>query len=127
MGFRQGAYATVWEVEPRSDLLTKIRISISRKKKDSDEYEQDFSGYVLCIGTAAARKAATLKHKDRIKLGDVDVSTNYNAEKKITYYNFKLFSFDVESKVPDTSDITDPQPEVDNGEPEETDSEGLPF
>ena len=60
MGFRTGAYAKVWEVSPLSDTSTKVRMSVSRKNKQSGEYEQDFSGYVLCIGTAAAKKASLL-------------------------------------------------------------------
>ena len=54
MGFRTGAYAKVWEISPMSDTSTKLRISISRKNKQTGEYEQDFSGFVLCIGSAAA-------------------------------------------------------------------------
>lgn len=85
MGFRTGAYAKVWEVTPMSDTSTKVRMSISRKNKQSGEYEQDFSGFVLAIGTAAAKKAASLKEGNRIKLGDVDVTTKYDKEKKVTY------------------------------------------
>ena len=59
MGFRNGAFAKVWEVTPVSDTSTKLRISISRKNKQTNEYEQDFSGFVLAIGTAAASKAQT--------------------------------------------------------------------
>ena len=68
MGFRTGAYAKVWEVTPMSDTSTKVRMSISRKNKQSGEYEQDFSGFVLAIGTAAAKKAAGLKEGDIITL-----------------------------------------------------------
>ena len=39
MGFRTGAYAKVWEVTPMSDTSTKVRMSISRKNKQSGEYE----------------------------------------------------------------------------------------
>lgn len=94
MGFRTGAYAKVWDVMPMSDTCTKLRISISRKNKQTGEYEQDFTGFVLCIGTAAAQKATHLSEGARIKLGDCDVSTKYDAEKKMNYTNFKVFSFD---------------------------------
>ena len=90
MGFRTGSYATIWSVESASDTRTKARISISRKNKQTGEYDTDFSGFVDFIGTAAARKALTLKEKDRIRLGDVDVTNNYNKEKNITYTNFKI-------------------------------------
>lgn len=78
MGFRTGAYAKVWEVKPFSDTSVKLRLSVSRKNKQTGEYEQDFSGYVNAVGTAAAKKAACLKEGDRIKLGDVDVTTKYD-------------------------------------------------
>lgn len=95
MGFRTGAYATVWDVESVSDVNTKGRISISRKDKRTDEWVEDFSGFVNFFGTAAARKAVALKRKDRIRLGDVDVRSTYDKAKQITYYNFSIFSFEL--------------------------------
>ena len=74
MGFRKDAYATVWSVEQKSNTLTNGRISISRKNKNTGEYETDFSGFVSFIGTAAAQKASHLKERDRIRIGDVDVT-----------------------------------------------------
>ena len=126
MGFRTGAYAKVWEVTPMSDTSTKVRMSVSRKNKQSGEYEQDFSGFVLAIGTAAAHKAAGLKEGDRIKLGDVDVSTKYDREKKVTYTNFKMFSFetDGESSSSRPAPPDEPKPGVDDGE---LDDNRLPF
>lgn len=83
MGFRTGAYAKVWEVSPMSDTSTKVRMSVSRKNKQTGEYEQDFSGFVLCIGTAAAKKASQLHEGSRIKIGDCDVTTKYDEQKKL--------------------------------------------
>lgn len=126
MGFRTGAHAKIWKVEPFSDTSTKLRISISRKNKQSGEYEQDFSGFVSAIGTAAAKKAACLKEGDKIKLGDVDVTTSYNKDKNITYTNYKIFSFEVDnsdSPAPKANN-TEPQPAVDSGE---VDDSRLPF
>lgn len=94
MGFRSGAYATVWSVEPKRDTITNVRISISRKNKQTGEYEQDFGGFVDFVGTATAKKAAELKEKDRIKLGDVDVRTSYDKERNKSYTNFTCFSFE---------------------------------
>lgn len=124
MGFRTGAYAKVWEVTPMSDTSTKVRLSVSRKNKQTGEYEQDFSGFVLCIGTAAAGNALKLKEGSRIKLGDCDVSTKYDAEKKITYTNFKLFSFEDADSEGAQTDNTALQPTVDEGE---LDDSRLPF
>lgn len=124
MGFRSGAYATVWDVQTISDTLTKIRISISRKNKQTKKFEEEFSDFVACIGTSAAKKAACLKERDRIRLGDVDSTTSRNKEKNIKYHNYKLFSFDVvENTNHETTDMTDPQPDVDDGDVEDR----LPF
>jgi len=95
MGFHTGAYATVWQVEQKSDRWTKIRVSISRKNKDTGEYEDEFGGFIDCIGSACAVKAARLKPRDRIKLGDVDVTTKYDKAKNITYTNYKMMGFEM--------------------------------
>lgn len=125
MGFRSNSYAKVWSVEPISDVNTKLRISISRKNRQTNEYEQDFSGFVSCIGTATAKRAASLKEGDKIKLGDVDVSTRYDKDKGVQYTNFKVFSFEIDNGTPTAkTDRTDPQPDVDGGE---VDDSNLPF
>jgi hypothetical protein len=93
MGFRNGAYAKVWEVKPNpSGKSTNVRLSVSRKVGDG-QYEDDFSGYVSFIATANDR-AAGLKKGDRIKLGDVDVSSKYNQDKRERTFSFKVFSFE---------------------------------
>lgn len=128
MGFRQNAYATIWAVDGVTDTRTKARISISRKNRQTGEYETDFSGFVDFIGTAAARKALSLKERDRIRLGDVDVTNNYNKERNITYTNYKIFSFETQSEINASNGnsgyTTEPQKEVDSGE---IDDSYLPF
>lgn len=121
MGFRNGAYCKVWSVEPKTDTWTKCRISISRKNKQTGEYEQDFSGFVDFYGTAAASKASKLSEGARIKLGDVDVTSTYNKEKRVEYINYKCFSFDLEdgetkqaSREPGSGDDFMPIPEGDD-------------
>ena len=120
MGFRNGAFATVWESESISDANTKARISVSRKNKETGEYETEFSGFVNFFGTAAASKAARLKEKDRIKLGEVDVTTKYVKEKNVTYTNYKVFSFEMaddSSSKPRGGGLDDDlNDDVDNGE-----------
>lgn len=117
MGFRKDAWATCWGAEPKSDTLTNVRISTSKKDKQTGEYNQDFSGFVAFVGTAAAKKAAALKEKDRIKLGDVEVTTKYDSEKKITYTNYKCYNFELQNgggSESSTSSI-ESQPVVDEG------------
>ena len=93
MGFRTGAYATIWQVKQGKGNYTDVRLSISKKNRQTNEYEQDFSGFVRFIGTAH-QKAGLLKEKDRIKIGDCEVTNSYDKEKNITYTNFAVFSFE---------------------------------
>lgn len=95
MAFKNNNYATVWTVEPVSDTLTRARISTSRKNRQTGEYETDFSGFVAFVGSANAAKAARLSERDRIRLGDVEVTNRYVKEKNITYTNFTIFSFEM--------------------------------
>lgn len=94
MGFKSGGYATVWEVQPVKNTITRARVSCSKKNKETGAYDQDFSGYVSFIGTAAAGDAAKLKPRDRIKFGDVEVKNTYDKEKKTTYWNCNCYSFE---------------------------------
>lgn len=93
-GFRSGAFATCWSVEQGKGNFTNVRLSISRKNKDTDQYEDEFSGFCMFIGEARA-KAERLKERDRIKLGDVDVTRRYDRERQKEYYTFKVFSFEM--------------------------------
>ena len=90
MGFRTGAYATIWEVKPK-ERSTQVRLSVSKKNKETGKYEQDFSGYVLFVGTAH-KEAENLQKGDRVKIGDCDVTTKYDAKKNMTYTNYTVFS-----------------------------------
>ena len=131
MGFRKGAWATVFDVRDGKGNFKSVRIAISRKNKDG-EYENDFSGYVTFFGTAAA-KADRLKERDRIQLGDVDVGNFYDKEKNITYTNYKVFDFDYAdeagSSAPAGAGKGNPKAnfDVDAGTEGENDEDGLPF
>jgi len=93
-GFRVNSYATIFSIEPGKGNWTKCRVSISRKNRDTGEYEQDFGGYVMMIGPAHA-KAQKLRERDRIQLKEVDVSNRYDKEKQREYTDFKCFDFDM--------------------------------
>jgi len=127
MGFRKDAWATCWSINPKSDTVTSVRLTTQRKDKQSGEYIQDFSGFVSFIGTAAAKKAACLKEKDRIKLGDVDVTNSYDKESGKTYTNFSCFNFETKDEgsenSTDSATTSEPQPSVDEG----ADEDKLPF
>lgn len=125
MGFRANTYAKVWGVEPKSETNTKVKLSITKKNKETGAFDTEFSGFVLFVGSLNAKKAAALKEGDRIRLMDVDVTNTYNAEKKTTFTNFKCFSFE-DGSFSDAQkvDHADPQPEVGNGN---IDDSRLPF
>lgn len=93
MGFRNGATAKVWDVYPVSDTMTKLKLSVNRKNKQTNEYEKEWDGFAVVVGTAAARQAAKLSRGDSIKLGDVDVTRRYSKEEEKEYINWKIFSF----------------------------------
>lgn len=100
MGFRQGAYATVWEIAEEGDKFTKIRISTSRKNKKTDEYVTDFNGFVRLVGDAHENwglisDAIERNDRCRIKLGACDVSNRYDKEAGREYVNYTVFDFEM--------------------------------
>lgn len=123
MGFHNGAYATAWDVKPGKGNWQDVKLTISRKNKDG-QYEQDFSGFCAFMGQANA-KASRLKPKDRIKLGDTDVSTFYQKEKKVTYTNFKVFDFEMADEVKPSSSSN--HQTVSNPVEGENDENDVPF
>lgn len=90
MSFRSGAYLKIWEITP-GERSTRIRCSSSRKNKQTNEYEQDFTGFVNLIG-GAHQAASNLKAGDNIRIGDCEVTSRYDKEKKKEYINFAVFS-----------------------------------
>lgn len=122
MGFRKDAYATVWGVEEGKGNSLKVRLSVSRKNRETQQYETEFSGFCSFIGTAKA-KGEKLKERDRIKLGDVDVTTWYNKEKNVDYTMFKVFDFDYADAVGKATDVAENPTE---GDPTK-DGDDLPF
>ena len=100
MGFRTGAYAKVWETRPVSEKVTELRISVSRKNKDTGEFEQDFGGFVRCVGAKCAADAAALGEGASIKLGDIDVTRRWDKDAQKEYINYTVFSFDLDDGQP---------------------------
>ena len=87
MGFREGAWATIWEITDERDNFAKVRMSTSRKDKKTDEYVTDFSGFVSLVGEAFKRLdeiAAEIENSERcrIRLGACDVTNRYDKERE---------------------------------------------
>jgi len=81
----KGSYATLWEVKP-GERSTQARISISKKNKETDKYEQTYGGYVRFAGKAH-NVVKNMAEKDRVKITEFDIETKYDKEKKVTYTN----------------------------------------
>ena len=99
MGFREGSFATVWEISNMSERFAKIRISTSRKDKDG-EYFTDFNGFVALVGDAfkkVSKIEEALEHGDRarIKLGPTDTTNTYKKDEGREYVNYTLFDFEM--------------------------------
>lgn len=122
MGFRQGSFAKIWEVE-RREKSTKLRISISKKNKQTGQYESDFTGFVALIGKAH-QDGASLAAGDTIKIGECEVTNRYDKEKKKEYTNFKVYSFEDANggSSGDSAPKSDYQPVADDDDPD-----NLPF
>ena len=70
MGFRNGAYAKIWNSEDKGKYSV-VELSTSKKNKETDEYETDFSSkFVRFIG-AAHEALKNLGDRTRVKLGSV--------------------------------------------------------
>lgn len=127
MGFRTGSYAKVWKVEPKNDRVTELRISVTKKNKESGEYEQEFGGYVRCVGASCAAKAASLAEGARIRLGDVDVTRRFDKEAQKEYINFTVFSFENEDESGGDTEPQQKKAPPSDPDPKEPGEDTLPF
>ena len=101
MGFRCGAYASVFSVKRGNGNYYDVNITTSHKDRGSGNYVRDFGAFVRFAGDAAnvVAKYDGKSSKDngnrplaRVKLGDVDTTNTYNAAKGITYTNHVVFT-----------------------------------
>ena len=106
MGFRSNSYMRIWE-EVRRDTTNPVpkwvtvRTSISRKNKETGQYDQDFSGYVSLVGAACTEYLNRLQQAPlpfNVKLGDIDCRSYYNKDTKQSRYDFTVFSFAPENQ-----------------------------
>lgn len=103
MGFRSGAYASVFSVERGRGNYYDVNIATSHKDKNGGDYVTDFRAFVRFAGDAAKgiEKLNGLSSKDngnrpiaRIKLGDVDTTNSYSSSNNKTYTNHVVFTFE---------------------------------
>lgn len=89
MGFRTGAYATIWETKNVNGRVD-AKMSTNRKQQDGT-YKQDWNGWVRLYGEATKLDGAPAR--TRIRLGDIDVTNNYDKAKGVTYTNYIMYSY----------------------------------
>lgn len=94
MAWQTGNYAKVWEIEHKSDSWAKVQLSTSRRIRETGEYETDFSRWVDFRGTSNVQHLSRHKAGDRIKLGDVAVTTPKKPDGSGYYENFICWSFE---------------------------------
>lgn len=134
MGFRNGAYAMVWKVEYRNNMIV-VNLSTSRKKKgvEPPEYETDFSGFASFYGEAAKKINETigLQPKTKIRLLECEVTTRYDANRDERYTNFNVYDWEPASepngKSADTPATPKPAVETKEKGDEAGDEDDLPF
>lgn len=115
MGFKTGAFCKVWDIKDQK-FGKSAQISISKKKKDSDEYVQEFSGWVNLSQAVADQ----VQKGDRIRIGECEVKNRYDKEKQQTYTNFYIYSlYDDDASSPMAPQVEDFE-EIDS-------DEALPF
>lgn len=103
--FGAGSYAKLWEIRERKEKYTDIRISTSKKNKETGNYEQDFGDFARLVGKAH-EAAEDLNDGDRFKIIKCGVENRYNKEKKVTYYNFVIFEIEPVETEP-SKDVSD--------------------
>lgn len=124
MAFKNDAYATIWEVRPTKGPSMNVRMSTSYKNRTTGNYETDFSDYVFFSGEAA-KKIAGAKEKDRVKLLQTSVTSQWDKEKKENRYRFVVW--DIETGVGTHTDSQSSVVPPKNPAPAMTETDELPF
>lgn len=93
MGFGKGNFGTVWKTENKGKY-TVAEMSTSKKNKETDKYETDWSNkFVRLVGTAHDQ-AKNFGERENVKIGSCEVTNKYDKEKNVTYTNYVIFGFE---------------------------------
>ena len=104
MRFGTGKYAKIWELKKGNGNYYTAEMSTSKKAKDKNgneiiengktKYETDWSDKFVRLVGEAARAAEGLSAGSSVKIGNCEVTNKYDKEKKVTYTNYVIFSFE---------------------------------
>lgn len=89
--FRNGEYATIWEVK-KNNNYSDCKISTSKKNKETGKYDVDFSDIVRFIGKAHKQCP---KSGQRIKLLDTGAKSIYNKETQQKFRTYILYDYEL--------------------------------
>ena len=141
MGFSVGKYATIWSYENKGNYST-CRLSVSRKNKNTDAYEVEFTdGFVRLVGNAHQTiQGANIDEKRgyRIKISSCDVTNVYtSSDGKVSYaphytiFGFEEATYGNQSQGNNTGNNVNSAPKSGSDEfvniPDNIDGEELPF
>lgn len=107
--FSAGSYAKIWEIKRKEDKFTDIRISTSKKDRETGKYSQDFGGFVRMVGQAHTAMDH-LEENDSFKIIRCGVENSYNKEKKTTYNNFVIFEVETDDSYPERGEAEEDNP-----------------
>lgn len=127
MSFANGKLAKIWEIKPKENY-TEVKISTSRKEPNSDDYIQDFGGFVRFIGKAND-KIKKCNGTENIKLISVETTNRYDRAKATMYTNYACFDFEVYTPLNQPKkENSNTQGQTDNNTPPLSDDDPpLPF
>lgn len=100
MGFKNGAYATVWKVENKGKY-TVGQVSTSKKNKENGSYETDFKGNFVKFVGEANNVVEKISGRTRIKILDCDVTNKYDKNKNREFVNYTVFKCEMVSQESD--------------------------
>lgn len=99
MGFKNGCICTVWErqgvVVENKGKTALVNVTTSKKNKQTDRYETDFSGTVMFLGKSLHKlNELNLSSRDRLRLLEVETTTFYDKQNNKNYTNFICWDFE---------------------------------
>lgn len=126
MGFREGSYAKIWNLEDKGNYHV-AEMSVSKKNKETEQYETEWANKFVRLVGKAHNQAKSLDISKSVKIGACDVTNKYVKEKNETYTNYVVFEF--ESGNSDDSARPDPIKAKDGfiNIPDGIDDDSLPF
>ena len=92
--FSVGTYATIWAIEDKGTSSI-VELSTSKKNRQTDQYETDFSNRYVRFTGSAHQVVKGLGRKDKVRIDKCGVSISKNEATGKYYTNFLVFECSV--------------------------------